>query len=169
MPDYSQAKIYKLTSTKTSICYIGSTTLTLKKRLSTHRSNYKQYKKGKALYKTSFEIIKKDPYAIRIKLLESYPCKNKFELQNREKSQIKKHPKCINHNLKNEQNTNKTKKKGLNMKRTEGQRKHKLFEKAFQIEIGSQNFTILCVLLSKAHPASLDSNGRSEVDSNGDI
>ena len=102
MPDYSQAKIYKLTSTKTSICYIGSTTLTLKKRLSTHRSNYKQYKKGKALYKTSFEIIKKDPYAIRIKLLESYPCKNKFELQNREKSQIKKHPKCINHNLKNE-------------------------------------------------------------------
>ena len=53
------------------------------------------------------------------------------------------------------------------MKRTEGQRKHKLFEKAFQIEIGSQNLTILCVLLSKAHPASLDSNGRSEDDSNG--
>ena len=48
MPDYSQSKIYKLTSSKTSACYIGSTTLRLKKRLTTHRSNYRQYKKGKA-------------------------------------------------------------------------------------------------------------------------
>ena len=100
MPDYSQSKIYKLTSSKTSACYIGSTTLRLKKRLTTHRSNYRQYKKGKAQYKTSFDIVKKGPDAIKITLLESCPCKNKQELKRREQIHIRKHSKCVNKNLK---------------------------------------------------------------------
>ena len=99
MPDYTKAKIYKLTSTKDDREYIGSTTLTLKKRLSCHRANYNSWKKGKAEYKTSFDIIKKDPYAIKLTLLEEVPCQNHSELKVRERALISKCPKCLNHNL----------------------------------------------------------------------
>ena len=100
MPDYTKSKIYKLTSSKTSACYIGSTTLRLKKRLTCHRSNYRQYQKGKQQYKTSFEVIKKDPHAIKITLLEACPCKNKEQLKRRERIHIRKHRGCVNKNLK---------------------------------------------------------------------
>ena len=100
MPNYTNAKIYKLTSTKDKREYIGSTTLTLQKRLTTHRSNYKMWKKGKAEYKTSFEIIKKDPYAIKLALLKTVPCKSHSELKAHERALINKCPKCLNHNLK---------------------------------------------------------------------
>ena len=100
MPNYNNAKIYKLTSTKSGRVYIGSTTLTLKKRLTCHRANYVQYKKGKQPYKTSFEVIKKDPSAIRITLLENCPCKNQSQVTNRERAHIKKWKSCVNKNLK---------------------------------------------------------------------
>ena len=43
MPDYSQAKIYKITNTDGSKVYYGSTLMRLSQRLSQHRSQYKNY------------------------------------------------------------------------------------------------------------------------------
>ena len=104
MPDYAKAKIYKLTSTKDKRAYIGSTTLTLKKRLSCHRANYNSWKKDKDgpqnQYKSSFDIIKKDPYAIKLTLLEEVPCKNRKELRARERTLIAQCKNCVNSNLK---------------------------------------------------------------------
>lgn len=54
--------IYKLTDRKTDNMYIGRTSLPLKKRCSLHVSNYKRFKKGKASYCSSFEILKNDDW-----------------------------------------------------------------------------------------------------------
>jgi predicted GIY-YIG superfamily endonuclease len=40
MPDYSNAKIYKLVSDKTAMIYIGSTTKKLHERLSGHNTDF---------------------------------------------------------------------------------------------------------------------------------
>jgi calcineurin-like phosphoesterase family protein len=52
-------------------------------RLSTHRSNYRNYLKGIYNNVTSFEIIKHDDYEII--LIEDYPCNSKEELNRRER------------------------------------------------------------------------------------
>ena len=74
---YLQGKIYKLSvDGYHEGDYIGSTTQTLTQRLSGHKSNYKQFKKGMQYYTSSFELCK---YAelnntiVRIELLEYYP------------------------------------------------------------------------------------------------
>ena len=40
------------------ICYLGSTTKTLEKRLRGHENNFRQWKAGKFPYVTSFELLK---------------------------------------------------------------------------------------------------------------
>lgn len=50
--------VYKITSPSTDLVYVGSTTESLKRRLSRHKSDYKRYLKGKYHYVTSFEIVK---------------------------------------------------------------------------------------------------------------
>ena len=100
MSDYSKAKIYKIEP----ICdheedeiYIGSTTKsTLAQRMTTHRSNYKQWKKGKYNHTTSFNLFEKyDIENCRIYLIESYPCETRDELRAREGHFIKT-LKCVN-------------------------------------------------------------------------
>ena len=51
-------RIYKITSSETDDVYVGSTTKTLRERLSQHKSNYKQYIKNKYRYVKSFDILK---------------------------------------------------------------------------------------------------------------
>jgi hypothetical protein len=57
--------VYILESDSTNLKYIGSTTKGLMKRLRKHKSDYKQYLKGKEKYRTSFEIIKYGDYTIK--------------------------------------------------------------------------------------------------------
>ena len=85
---YLQGKIYKLSvEGYHEGNYIGSTTKSLNERLSKHKSHYKQFKKRMQYYISSFELYK---YAelnnatVRIELLEIYPCRDKFELEQRE-------------------------------------------------------------------------------------
>ena len=72
MPDYSNGKIYKIYSTKNpNMIYIGSTTQTLKQRLSQH------------ITEDCCEIIF-DKYGVEtcvIELLQDYPCNTKQELE----------------------------------------------------------------------------------------
>jgi hypothetical protein len=59
--------IYKMMSLNTDKCYIGSTTQNLKKRLSSHKKDYKRYCEGKHGYVTSFEICKAgDPFIVEV-------------------------------------------------------------------------------------------------------
>jgi hypothetical protein len=94
MPDYSNGKIYKLTSSNTDLIYIGSTTKTLQQRLSAHKYHHKLWKDNKFNFMTSFKVFEDGNDAI-IELLETYPCDSKKNLELRERYYIESH-KCVN-------------------------------------------------------------------------
>lgn len=96
MSDYSQGKIYMLTSKQTPKVYIGSTKLTLKERLSTHICQYKDWLKEKSNYITSFEILQYDDYEIH--LIEDYPCETRKELKLKE-GEYQRMMDCVNKNI----------------------------------------------------------------------
>ena len=95
--DYANGKIYTIRSYQTDKIYIGSTTQTLTRRLSKHKSNFKRWKNGgKDNYVSSFELFK---YAdVYIELLELCPCDTKIELCKREGELIREID-CINKNV----------------------------------------------------------------------
>ena len=51
-------RIYKITISQTNAVYIGSTTESIRERLSKHKSNYKRFQDGKYCNVSSFEIFK---------------------------------------------------------------------------------------------------------------
>ena len=82
MVNYQKSKIYKIISTHTDKCYVGSTTKDrLSNRLAGHRSDLKT---GIAI--TSKYILELGDY--EIVLLELYPCNSKDELHARERYYI---------------------------------------------------------------------------------
>jgi hypothetical protein len=85
---YINSKIYTIRSFKTDMFYIGSTYDKLHKRLSKHRSAFKNYSVSN-FYMTSFEIVKFDDNFIE--LLEEYPCESKMQLLKREGEMIRLH------------------------------------------------------------------------------
>jgi hypothetical protein len=94
MPNYQDAKIYKIVSYENDDVYVGSTTEpTLARRLSGHVRDYRRYLNGKCGYVTSFKGIESDNYDIQ--LIEAYPCNNKMELHAREGYWIKSMD-CVN-------------------------------------------------------------------------
>lgn len=100
MVNYSNGKVYKIEP----ICdhdegevYIGSTTKQyLSQRMDKHRSNYKQWLRGKATNIKSYLLFEKyDVENCRIVLLESVYAKTKDELASREAHYIQ-NIKCVN-------------------------------------------------------------------------
>jgi hypothetical protein len=92
--DYSLGKIYKLVSNETDDIYIGSTCQRLLcMRFGDHKKNYRQWLEGKNHYRTSYEIVKQD--SCQITLIENYPCKDKYELESRERYHIE-NTSCVN-------------------------------------------------------------------------
>jgi hypothetical protein len=95
MPDYSQAKIYKIIGGEE--CYIGSTAEKyLSNRMGGHRTSYKLWKNGKKNFITSFTLF--DKYGVencRIELIEMFACACVEELRKQEGEWIKKNE-CIN-------------------------------------------------------------------------
>ena len=88
MPDYSTGKIYKIHSYQTDLVYYGSTTETLCRRFSGHKTSAKQ---GSAI--TSKQILEYDDAMIT--LVELCPCNSKSELLARERFYIENNP-CVN-------------------------------------------------------------------------
>ena len=82
MPNYQNAKIYKLICSKTNRVYIGSTTTKLKYRKLQHKHSGNKC--------TSKEFIN-----AKIYLLEDYPCNNKLELHSKEREYIE-NTDCVN-------------------------------------------------------------------------
>lgn len=91
---YLSGKIYRIVSDYTDDIYIGSTTGTLNKRLSVHKSHYKMYLDGKYCYMTSFEILKYTD--AKIELIENFPSPSKKVLELREGYYIKNTPNVVN-------------------------------------------------------------------------
>jgi hypothetical protein len=93
MVNYSDGKVYKITSPSCDLVYIGSTTQSLSKRIGEHRKNYKRYQEGKETNTSSFEIIKYGDAVIT--LIEAIPCNSKEELLRAERKHIEKTV-CVN-------------------------------------------------------------------------
>eukprot|EP00729_Bicosta_minor_P011501 gene11501-31945_t len=78
MPNYFNGKIYKIVNDNLSICYIGSTVQPLSVRMSAHQGRHKSG--SFARYKKWGKIED-----CKIHLIENYPCKDKHELESRER------------------------------------------------------------------------------------
>ena len=93
MSNYQNGKIYSIRSHQTDKIYVGSTTQSLSKRMSAHRTAYKKYIINNDIYVTSYDILKYDD--AYIELIELYPCYSKEELHRRE-GQIIRATNCVN-------------------------------------------------------------------------
>ena len=92
---FKRGKIYTIRSHKTPLVYVGSTIEKyLSKRMTKHRSSYKQYKKHGKKYCASFDILEIDENCY-IELYEEYPCDNKQQLDKRE-GQVIRELDCCN-------------------------------------------------------------------------
>lgn len=97
MVNFTSSKIYKIIDNTNGNIYIGSTTNTLSRRLSEHKSHYKQYLEGKRRNCKSYDILANGDYDII--LLEK--CENitsKDELHARERHYIDT-LECVNKNI----------------------------------------------------------------------
>ena len=88
MPDYKNAKIYKLWSPEGDDIYIGSTIQPLYKRKNEHKSSMR----------CSSKIIFEKYDDVRIELLECCPCDNKEQLNKKEGEYIRNNN-CINRRI----------------------------------------------------------------------
>jgi len=98
MKNYTKSKIYLITCLLTNLKYVGATTMdSIFTRLLQHIYVYRTYANGKrAIYCTSFEIIKNNNFIIE--LLEECPCENQDELDAKERYYIQS-IECINKNI----------------------------------------------------------------------
>ena len=96
MPDYKNAKIYKIVCNTTGMVYVGSTTQSLSMRLAGHRGHFKRFKDGKGIKITSFQVLAQGNYDIV--LIETCSCESKDELHRRERFYIESLD-CINNNI----------------------------------------------------------------------
>jgi hypothetical protein len=85
-----EGKIYRIVSGND--VYIGSTTLSLEKRLDSHHKSYKAFKKGTGRRLTSFPLLHDGR-------IEAFECETFKELIDREKEHIKANE-CVNKTFK---------------------------------------------------------------------
>ena len=94
MPNYQNGKIYMIESKEGDMRYYGSTVQTLKRRLTSHKSNKKRYENGKkTFYNTSHQILDYDDY--EISLVEDFQFNSRKELETRERWYIENNE-CVN-------------------------------------------------------------------------
>ena len=100
MTDYSKGQIYKVVDNGLNMCYIGSTTQKLCKRMAQHRADFKKKMNDSSYRNTSiFTIFQK--YGVencKVELIEKYPCERKEELMAREGYFIKE-MECVNKHI----------------------------------------------------------------------
>lgn len=102
MPNYQQARVYRIHSPLSSKQYIGSTTQPLAKRLSAHKAAYRRYVRAgeERGWLSSFEVLSAGLDAVRIEEVEECPCACRRELEVRERHHIQcAGEKCVNKNV----------------------------------------------------------------------
>ena len=92
--DYANSRIYRIVCNDTGKQYYGSTTQSLAKRLSHHKTGCKRWQEGKCAYTTSFEIIAGGNYDI-VLVEECSDIKNIEQLRARERFHIESNE-CVN-------------------------------------------------------------------------
>jgi len=94
---YATAKIYKVVDNSYTMCYYGSTTQQLSKRMTKHRMHYKLFDEGKSKGRFSvFDIF--DAHGVdncKIELVEECPCESIEQLNRREGFYIQNNE-CVN-------------------------------------------------------------------------
>lgn len=95
--DYSKGKIYKIVADTDEEYkpYVGSTIEELSQRMASHRSTYKNWKKGKNSKCNSCDLF--DKFGVencKIILLEEYPCDSKMKLLMKEREWFDKMECC---------------------------------------------------------------------------
>jgi len=78
MPDYSQSKIYKLTSNHTDKIYVGTTTGCIWMR---RRDLKSRYKKNKPIGRCAELFCYND---VKVELIENFPCYHRIQLNKRQ-------------------------------------------------------------------------------------
>jgi hypothetical protein len=89
MNRYQQGKVYAIRSHQTDKWYLGSTCLTLTKRLCYHKTSLLHYNSTGDKYCSAMEMFKHNDYYIE--LIENFPCQSKNELNKREGELIRIH------------------------------------------------------------------------------
>ena len=89
MSRYQQGKIYAIRSHQTDKWYLGSTCLTLTKRLHNHKNSLQHFENTGNKYCSAMEMLKHKDYYIE--LIENFPCQSKDELNKREGELIRIH------------------------------------------------------------------------------
>ena len=94
---YKWGKIYKIVDIGYNLCYIGSTTQDLSRRMSQHRANYKRHLKMSGAANVSvYKIFQEYDIAnCKIELIEYCACSSRLELESREGHYIKNNV-CVN-------------------------------------------------------------------------
>lgn len=77
MPNYQQGKIYRIVCNTTGLVYIGSTTMSLNRRFSYHKS-------GSVQQNASSSKLLFEHQNCEIQLIEEYPCETNMQLRMRE-------------------------------------------------------------------------------------
>ena len=85
--DYSNGKIYAIYNTEDDECYVGSTTQTLTKRLSWHKTTCNNPKNHNRLIVKHFHKVGIEKFYI--KLIKDFSCENKSQLTAEESKHIK--------------------------------------------------------------------------------
>jgi len=86
MPNYQNAKIYRIVCNQTGKQYIGSTTISLAARLSQHRNVFNAHESCTHKTCTSRDVLENNDYSII--LVEDFPCLRKEQLLQRERFYI---------------------------------------------------------------------------------
>jgi hypothetical protein len=97
---YQQGKIYKITDNACTKCYIGSTTVSLYRRMAEHRKDYLRWKDSTNKRVCSISTIF-DEFGLencKIELIEHFPCENREQLRKQEGHHIRDTD-CINRNV----------------------------------------------------------------------
>ena len=118
-------RIYKITSSQTDACYIGSTTITLTKRFSIHKYQYSKYLIGEYHYTTSFDIIQHGDANIELVVEGLFPSKR--DMERVEGHYIDNTPNAVN-------------KRGAGMTRTESRRKSYLHHRDEELFYGKERY-----------------------------
>ena len=93
--NYGEGKIYKLTATGTTDCYIGSTRSNLATRLYHH--NWSAANPDKTPPTAACKLYE-GGRTVAIELVEAYPCTTKQELETRERHWLELNPTAVNRN-----------------------------------------------------------------------
>ena len=96
---YASSKIYKVVDNAYTMCYYGSTTMQLSRRMAKHRTHYRLFGEGKFSRISVFDIFEAHGvHNCKIELVEECPCESKEQLNQREGFHVRSNE-CVNKNI----------------------------------------------------------------------